>query len=47
MLAQQLGVARFGAPEEIANVVGFLVSDAAGYMQGAIVDVDGGRTRTL
>jgi NAD(P)-dependent dehydrogenase (short-subunit alcohol dehydrogenase family) len=47
VLAQQLGVARFGAPEEIANVVGFLVSDAAGYMQGAIVDVDGGRTRTL
>jgi 3-oxoacyl-[acyl-carrier protein] reductase len=47
MLAQQLRVARFGTPEEIANVVGFLVSDAASYMQGAIVDVDGGQTRTL
>ena len=46
-LAQQLRVARFGTPEEIAQVVGFLVSDAASYMQGAIVDVDGGQTRTL
>lgn len=46
-LAHQLRVARFGTPEEIARVVGFLVSDAASYMQGAIVDVDGGQTRTL
>ncbi|HEV8694793.1 MAG TPA: SDR family oxidoreductase [Lysobacter sp.] len=46
-LARQLRVARFGTPEEIANVVAFLVSDRASYMQGAIVDVDGGQTRTL
>ncbi|MGN6111579.1 MAG: SDR family oxidoreductase [Luteimonas sp.] len=46
-LARELRVARFGTPEEIAQVVAFLVSDAASYMQGAIVDVDGGQTRTL
>ena len=46
-LARQLRVARFGTPEEVAQVVAFLVSDAASYMQGAIVDVDGGQTRTL
>lgn len=46
-LAHQLRVARLGTPAEIAHVVGFLVSDAASYMQGAIVDVDGGQTRTL
>ncbi|WP_447936373.1 SDR family oxidoreductase [Thermomonas fusca] len=46
-LAHQLRVARFGTPDEVARVVGFLVSDAASYMQGAIVDVDGGQTRTL
>jgi NAD(P)-dependent dehydrogenase (short-subunit alcohol dehydrogenase family) len=46
-MAERLGVARFGAPEEIARVVAFLLSPAAGYCQGAVVDVDGGQTRTL
>jgi 3-oxoacyl-[acyl-carrier protein] reductase len=46
-LARQLRVARLGTPEEIARVVGFLVSDSASYVQGAILDVDGGQTRTL
>ena len=46
-LARELRVARFGAPAEVADVVAFLASDRASYMQGAIVDVDGGQTRTL
>lgn len=33
---------RIGQPEEIAKVVVFLASDAAGYMTGATVDVSGG-----
>lgn len=33
---------RIGQPEEIANVVVFLASDAAGYMTGTTVDVSGG-----
>ena len=46
-MAQNLKVARFGEPEEIAHAVAWLASPLASFCQGAILDVDGGQTRTL
>ena len=43
----RMGVERFGEPTEAADAVAFLASDRAAYLQGAILDVDGGLTRTL
>jgi 3-oxoacyl-[acyl-carrier protein] reductase len=33
---------RLGTPDEVGAVVGFLASEAAGYVTGAVVPVDGG-----
>ncbi|MGZ4705160.1 MAG: 3-oxoacyl-ACP reductase FabG [Acidimicrobiales bacterium] len=33
---------RVGAPQEVAETVRFLASDAAGYITGAVIPVDGG-----
>lgn len=42
-LAARLPVRRLGEPEDIAGAVGYLCSDAAGYVTGQIIGVNGGR----
>jgi 3-oxoacyl-[acyl-carrier protein] reductase len=41
-LLSQIPLARFGKPEEIAKVAGFLASDAGGYITGETIQVNGG-----
>jgi 3-oxoacyl-[acyl-carrier protein] reductase len=41
-MLQQIPLARFGQPEEIARIVRFLASDDSAYMTGQTIHVDGG-----
>ena len=39
---EQIPLKRMAQPEEVAGVVRFLVSDAAAYITGEVIRVDGG-----
>lgn len=44
-IREQIPLGRFGKPEEIAPMVAFLCSDAASFMHGALIPVDGGLSK--
>jgi 3-oxoacyl-[acyl-carrier protein] reductase len=44
---EEAGISRFGKPEEIADLLGYLVSPAAKWMTGASVRMDGGEIKGI
>ncbi len=46
MMLSQIPLKRFGAPEDVACLVAFLASDAAAYITGQTIAVDGGMVCT-
>ncbi len=47
LLKSHGGVTRVGRPEEIGWLTAYLASEKADYIQGCIIDIDGGTTRSL
>ena len=44
---EQSGISRFGEPEDIANLLAYLVSPAAKWMTGASLRIDGGEFKGI
>jgi NAD(P)-dependent dehydrogenase (short-subunit alcohol dehydrogenase family) len=47
MAKHDVAARRFGRPEEVAAAVAFLASEAAGWISGATLEVDGGTLRAV
>ena len=46
-LVSSHGTTRVGEPREIGGLVAYLASSRADFIQGSIIDIDGGATRSL
>jgi 3-oxoacyl-[acyl-carrier protein] reductase len=44
---EQVGISRYGRPEEIADLLGFMVSPVAKWMTGTSVRMDGGEIKAI
>ena len=44
---QEIGVTRFGTPEDVASFIAFMVSPRGRWLHGATIELDGGEIRTL
>jgi NAD(P)-dependent dehydrogenase (short-subunit alcohol dehydrogenase family) len=42
-----LGINRFGDPREIGDLVAYLCSSRAAFINGSVIDIDGGQTKAL
>ena len=47
IFCREADIARVGEPEDIAALVGFLLSQPGRLLQGSMIDADGGGTKTL
>jgi 3-oxoacyl-[acyl-carrier protein] reductase len=41
------GITKLGEPEDVANLVAYMVSPQNRYLHGALIDLDGGTTKTM
>lgn len=46
-IARKSNIVRLGEPDDIACLAAFMVSPLSRYMQGSLIDLDGGQTKTI
>ena len=46
-LVREAHIVRVGEPEDVANLVAYVVSPAGRFLHGALIDIDGGQTKTI
>jgi 3-oxoacyl-[acyl-carrier protein] reductase len=46
-IVAEANIIRMGEPDDIAGLVAYVVSERARYLHGAMIDMDGGQTKTL
>jgi 3-oxoacyl-[acyl-carrier protein] reductase len=46
-VVRKANVVRLGEPEDVANLAAFILSPQARLLQGALIDLDGGQTKTV
>ena len=46
-IIREMQIVRLGEPEDIAHLAAYMVSPQSRYMQGALIDIDGGQTKTI
>jgi 3-oxoacyl-[acyl-carrier protein] reductase len=44
---QESKVTRIGEPEDVANLIAFVVGSEGRFLQGSLIDLDGGSTKTI
>jgi 3-oxoacyl-[acyl-carrier protein] reductase len=44
---EEAGISRYGKPEELADLMAYLVSPAAKWMTGASIRMDGGEVKGI
>ena len=44
---REAGTTRFGTPQDVADLVCFIVSERASWLHGATIDLDGGEIPVL
>lgn len=46
-IVRKSNIVRLGEPEDVAHLAAFMVSPHSRYMQGSLIDLDGGHTKTI